>query len=355
MNDRISELKQEYFRVSQAKRLLLLCLALAVFAAAVWSLNIGPSKVNLNTVREVLLDLFRRNDALTNGERVIVLKVRLPRICGAVLAGILLAASGLLMQGVFQNPLVSPYTMGVSNGASFGASIAIVFAAKLQFLNLGDYLTPVFAFVFAAITMFLVQGIGKLAKKSTGTLLLAGVAVGHLFTGLVSLLKYMADEDQLPDLIFWQMGSVSNVTWPQVAIMLAAAVLGILVMTRYAWDLNVMATGEESAIGLGVNYRKIRTIAFLLSTLMTGVAVSFTGIIGFVGMVAPHIARIIVGNDYRYTIPTASVCGALLLMVADSISRVLVTTVSMPIGVVTSLIGVPFFLWLIVRKRQEVG
>jgi iron complex transport system permease protein len=125
-------------------------------------------------------------------------------------------------------------------------------------------------------------------------------------------------------------------------------------MTRYAWDLNVMATGEESAIGLGVNYKKIRTIAFLLSTLMTGVAVSFTGIIGFVGMVAPHVARIIVGNDYRYTIPTASVCGALLLMVADSISRVLVTTVSMPIGVVTSLIGVPFFLWLIVRKKQEV-
>ena len=194
----------------------------------------------------------------------------------------------------------------------------------------------------------------KIAKNSTSTLLLAGVAVGHLFTGLVSLLKYMANEDQLPDLIFWSMGSVSNVTWTQIAIMLAAAVLGLIVMTRYAWDLNVMATGEESAIGLGVNYRKIRTIAFLLSTLMTGVAVSFTGIIGFVGMVAPHIARIIVGNDYRYTIPTASVCGALLLLVADSISRVLVSTVSMPIGVVTSLIGVPFFLWLIVRKKQEV-
>ena len=354
MNDRISELKQEYFKVSQAKRLMLLCLAMAVLAAGIWSLNIGPSKVNLKTVWEVILDLFEHNDALTNGERVIVLKVRLPRICGSVLAGILLAASGLLMQGVFQNPLVSPYTMGVSNGASFGASVAIVFAANLQFLNLGDYLTPVFAFVFAAITMFMVQGIAKIAKNSTGTLLLAGVAVGHLFTGLVSLLKYMADEDQLPDLIFWSMGSVSNVTWPQIAIMLVSAVLGLIVMTRYAWDLNVMATGEESAIGLGVNYKKIRTIAFLLSTLMTGVAVSFTGIIGFVGMVAPHVARIIVGNDYRYTIPTASVCGALLLMVADSISRVLVTTVSMPIGVVTSLIGVPFFLWLIVRKNQEV-
>ena len=258
------------------------------------------------------------------------------------------------MQGVFQNPLVSPYTMGVSNGASFGASIAIVFAANLKFLNLGDYLTPVFAFGFAAITMFLVQGIGRLTKNTTSPLLLAGVAVGHLFTGLVSLIKYMADEEKLPDLVFWQMGSVSNVTWPQLAVMAAAVVIGIVVMTRYAWDLNVMATGEESAISLGVNYKKIRTIAFLLSTLMTGVAVSFTGIIGFVGMVAPHVARIIVGNDYRYTIPTASVVGALLLMVADSISRILVTRMSLPIGVITSLIGVPFFLWLIVRKRQEV-
>ena len=151
MEDRISALKQEYFKVSQAKRLLLLCLGFAVLAAGIWSLNIGPSKVNLKTVWEVILDLFEHNDALTNGERVIVLNVRLPRICGSVLAGILLAASGLLMQGVFQNPLVSPYTMGVSNGASFGASVAIVFAANLQFLNLGDYLTPVFAFVFGTV------------------------------------------------------------------------------------------------------------------------------------------------------------------------------------------------------------
>ena len=354
MNDRISELKQEYFKVSQAKRLMLLCLALAVFLGIIWSLNIGPSNVSLRTVWDVVLDLIQPNDALTNGERVIVLRVRLPRICASILAGVLLAGSGLLMQGVFQNPLVSPYTMGVSNGASFGASIAIVFASRLAFLNLGDYLTPLFAFVFAALTMLLVQGISKVSRNSTATLLLAGVAVGHLFSGLVSLMKYVANEEQLPDLVFWQLGSVSNVTWPQIVLMAGAALIGVIFMTRYAWDLNVMATGEESAVSLGVNYKKIRTIAFVLSTLMTGTAVSFTGIIGFVGMVAPHIARIIVGNDYRYTIPTASVCGALLLLVADSISRVLVSTVSMPIGVVTSLIGVPFFLWLIIKKRQEV-
>lgn len=354
MENRITELKKEYFSVSRAKRLMLLGLAFAAVIAVIWSLNIGASSVDLKTVYRVIRDLFIPDDALTAGERVIVLKVRLPRICASILAGILLANSGLLMQGVFQNPLVSPYTMGVSNGASFGASLAIIFSANLAFLNLGDYLTPLFAFVFAAITMFMVQGIGKVGKNATATLLLAGVAVGHLFSGLVSLIKYTADEEKLPDLVFWQMGSVSDATWLQIGIMLAVVVVGQIVLTRYAWDLNVMATGEESAISLGVNYKKIRTIAFLTSTLMTGVAVAFSGIIGFVGMVAPHVSRLIVGNDYRYTIPTASVCGALLLLIADSISRLLSTTIGIPIGVVTNLIGVPFFLWLIVRKKQEV-
>ena len=158
----------------------------------------------------------------------------------------------------------------------------------------------------------------------------------------------------LPELVFWQMGSVSDATWPQIALMLIITVVSIIVMVVFAWDLNVMSTGEESAISLGVNYKRLRRIAFLFSTLMTGVAVAFAGTIGFVGMVAPHIARMLVGNDYRYTIPTASLCGALLLLVADSLSRMLVTAIALPIGVITSMIGVPFFIWLIVQKRQEV-
>ena len=145
-----------------------------------------------------------------------------------------------------------------------------------------------------------------------------------------------------------------DVTWPQIALMLVITVVSLIVMTVFAWDLNVMSTGEESAISLGVNYKRLRRVAFIFNTLMTGVAVAFAGTIGFVGMVAPHIARMLVGNDYRYTIPTTSLCGALLLLVADSISRMLVTAIALPIGVITSMIGVPFFIWLIVQKRQEV-
>ena len=354
MDQRVASLKKEYFSVNHRKRLLLAGLAVGVVLAILWSLNVGPAAVDLKTVWAVLCDLFEHNESLTNGQRVIVLQVRMPRIAASILVGVLLANSGLLMQGVFRNPLVSPYTLGVSNGAAFGASLAIIFSAGMTSVAASNNLVSVFAFVFAAITMYLVQTIGMMAKNSTKSLLLAGVAVSYLFSSLVSFIKYVVDVEKLPELVFWQMGSVSDATWPQILILLIAAVLGLAVMTFYAWDMNVMATGEESAISLGVNYKRVRRIAFFFSTLMTGVAVAFAGTIGFVGMVAPHAARMLVGNDYRYTVPTASLCGALLLLVADSLSRMLVTAIALPIGVITSMIGVPFFIWLIVQKRQEV-
>lgn len=354
MDQQIELLKKEYFSINNRKRLLLAGLAVLVFLAIVWSLSVGSSPVDIKTVWRVICDLFRPDETLTKAERIIVLKVRMPRICASILVGILLANAGLLMQGIFQNPLVSPYTLGVSSGASFGASLGIILSVGMTSLTAANNLVSLLAFGFAALTMYLVQLIGKIARNSTKNLLLAGIAVSHLFTSLVSYLKYTVDEQTLPALVFWQMGSVSAVSWEEISIMAAVAVVGLVVMTIFAWDLNVIATGEESAIGLGVNYKRLRTISFLISTLMTGVAVAFTGTIGFVGMVAPHVARMIVGNDYRYTIPTASLCGALLLLVADTLSRILVTTVSLPIGVVTSFIGVPFFIWLIVRKRREV-
>ena len=354
MDQRAASLKKEYFSVNHRKRLLLAGLAVGVVLAILWSLNVGPAAVDLKTVWAVLCDLFEHNESLTNGQRVIVLQVRMPRIAASILVGVLLANSGLLMQGVFRNPLVSPYTLGVSNGAAFGASLAIIFSAGMTSVAASNNLVSVFAFGFAAITMYLVQAIGRMAKNSTKSLLLAGVAVSYLFSSLVSFIKYVVDVEKLPELVFWQMGSVSDATWPQILILLMAAVLGLAVMTFYAWDLNVMATGEESAISLGVNYKRVRRIAFFFSTLMTGVAVAFAGTIGFVGMVAPHAARMLVGNDYRYTVPTASLCGALLLLIADSLSRMLVTAIALPIGVITSMIGVPFFIWLIIQKRQEV-
>lgn len=351
---RAEELKREYFQINRKKRRLMALLLVLNALAALWSMSVGASDSSLKTVWLVICDLFSHNDALTTAERVIVMRVRLPHVVTSILAGVMLSASGLIMQGIFQNPLVSPYTMGVSNGASCGAAIGILFSEQLSLMRLDSFLIPVLAFVFAAITMYAVQMLGRLANDSTRSLILAGIAVGYLFSAVVSLIKYTIDSDRLPELVFWQMGSVSNTSWVQIGIMLCAALVGVTLLYERAWDMNVMATGEESARSLGIDYKKTRRFAFVISTLMTGVAVAFTGTIGFVGLVGPHIARRLVGNDYRYTVPIALLCGSLLLLTADAITRSVATAISMPIGVVTSLIGVPFFIWIIVQKRREV-
>lgn len=226
------------------------------------AIDSGASSVNFNTVFQVFGDLFVHNDAITETQRQIVLGIRLPRVLAAILAGIALSNAGLLMQGVFQNPLVSPYTLGVSNGASFGAALAIVFSSHFAFLNLGTYLLPVFAFISSVLTMILVYGIAKIAKNSSKTLILSGVAVGYLFSALVSLLKYVSDAKELPELVFWTMGGFSGINWTAIAIMAGACLLSFIIMMYFSWDLNVMTAGEESAISLGVNYKKIRMIAF---------------------------------------------------------------------------------------------
>ena len=343
----LKDIKIEYSKGKKKKIILIVSLSIALFIASIVAITLGASSVNFNTVFQVFGDLFVHNDAITETQRQIVLGIRLPR----VLAGIALSNAGLLMQGVFQNPLVSPYTLGVSNGASFGAALAIVFSFHFAFLNLGTYLLPVFAFISSVLTMILVYGIAKIAKNSSKTLILSGVAVGYLFSALVSLLKYVSDAKELPELVFWTMGGFSGINWTAIAIMAGACLLSFIIMMYFSWDLNVMTAGEESAISLGVNYKKIRMIAFVLSTLLTAVAVSFTGVIGFVGLIAPHVTRMIVGSDYRYMIPVSSLVGALLLLLSDTVGRNIIAPTQLPVGIITSVIGVPFFLYLIIRKR----
>ena len=191
----LKDIKIEYSKGKKKKIILIVSLSIALFIASIVAITLGASSVNFNTVFQVFGDLFVYNDAITETQRQIVLGIRLPRVLAAILAGIALSNAGLLMQGVFQNPLVSPYTLGVSNGASFGAALAIVFSSHFAFLNLGTYLLPVFAFISSVLTMILVYGIAKIAKNSSKTLILSGVAVGYLFSALVSLLKYVSEKN----------------------------------------------------------------------------------------------------------------------------------------------------------------
>lgn len=353
MEKNIDQAKIDYLNKRSRKILFILVLAATLVMTAIISMTLGASSVDFKTVIQVFGDVFVRNDTITEIQRDIVFSIRLPRIVTAILVGMALSNAGLLMQGIFQNPLVSPYTLGVSNGASFGASLAIVFGATFAFLNLGEFLLPIFAFAFAVLTMMMVYGIAKVANNSSSTLILAGVAIGYLFSALVSLIKYVSDMKDLPELVFWMMGSLSGVPTVGLVIMVFSIIISITLMMWFAWDLNIMSAGEETAVSLGVNYKKVRMMSFGISTLLTAVAVSFTGVIGFVGLVAPHITKMLIGNDYRYSVPAASLVGALLLLIADTIGRNIISPTILPVGIVTSMIGVPFFLYLIVRKRGK--
>lgn len=355
-----------YRRAVRRRRAVIAALALALAALVVVACGVGgASSVGLSQVGQAILQALGVGGsgalvAGASGEQAaralasIVFDVRLPRVACAALAGGALALAGLLMQGVFRNPLVSPYTLGVSDGASLGASVAIVCSSRLAAagLDLGRWLTPLFAFVMALAAMLLVYAIARVVRGSTAVLVLAGVAVGYLFSAGVSAIKYLADVRDLPDLVFWRMGNLMGLRW-DVALLLACTLAVCLALAmRRAWDLNVLVLGREEATALGVDYRRAQRLTFVLATTLTAVTVAFCGVIGFVGLVAPHVARILVGGDHRFAIPAATLFGAVLMLGADTVARTAFAPTELPVGIVTSVVGVPFFLWLIVRRGR---
>lgn len=345
------ELAHHWRKVS-GKRWILAGLGAALVLLMAVASGIGASSVGFSGVLTVLKDCIFGTQNASEVQHSIVLQTRLPRIVCAVLAGGALSLSGLLMQGIFHNPLVSPYTLGISNGASFGASLAIVIGYQIPGFVGESWLTPAMAFVSALIAMVTVYGVARTAGQSTRTLVLTGVAVGYLFSAMVSALKYLADVTQLPELVFWTMGSMTGLDWSVAAILGTVMVASIVISLACAWDLNVMALGREEATALGVRYGRLQILVFLMGAVLTAATVSFTGVIGFVGLVAPHMTRMLLGSDYRYNIPGATLFGGLLLLLADTLARTVASPTELPVGIITSLIGVPFYLYLIVRRRR---
>lgn len=343
---------EKYGRRQRRGRRLIAALAAALVIAVIWSASVGSSTVDLPVVLKTLGSLFG-GEPVEAVQRSIVMDVRLPRIFCAVLAGASLSMAGLIMQGIFQNPLVSPYTLGVSNGASFGASLEIILSAKLSILGWGSYLTPAFAFAFSMLTMLLVYSISRLTRHATKTLILSGVAIGYLFSALVSALKYISNVQALPELVFWSMGSLAGLKWNVVLFLLIAFAVCFFVTLANSWNLNIMALGREEAAALGVDYKKMLVVTFFVTTVLTATAVAFTGVIGFVGLIAPHVTRMLVGGDYRYCVPVSALMGALLLLLSDTLARTVFAPVEIPVGIITSFIGVPFFLYLIMRRRTS--
>lgn len=279
--------------------------------------------------------------------RSVVMDVRLPRIAGAMLVGSGLSLSGACYQGVFRNPLVSPFILGVSAGAGFGAAVAIL-------LFPWHDAVPMMAFAFGLLAVGMCFGLARSYRSApTLVLVLAGVIVGALFTALLSLLKYLADpESKLPLIEFWLLGSLSGIGWRDVTMLLTLFVPGAAVLLALRWRLNLLAMGDDEARSLGVNTARLRTVVVVVATLIAAATVAVAGIIGWVGLVIPHAARIMVGADFRRVLPVSAVLGACYLMLIDDIART-VTAAEMPIGVLTAIVGAPVFALLL--RRRSLG
>jgi iron complex transport system permease protein len=346
-------------RPGRRRAVLLPALSAALLAVVV--LNMGAGAVAISPVEVAAIAAGRLgldlDVAVTAQQAAVLTAVRAPRVVLAALVGAVLAVSGAALQGVFRNPLADPSVIGVSSGAAVGAVAAIVLGAgALGAGLLGPATTPVAAFLGALLAALAVYAMSRHQRRTeTVTMVLTGVAVSAICGALVGLLTFLADDAQLRSIVFWTLGSVGGATWPTVAAvvpMLAACVL-ILPLTGRA--LNALVLGEREARHVGVDTERVRLAVVALAALGTGAAVSIAGIIGFVGLVVPHLLRLAVGPDHRLLLPASALGGASLLLLADLAARTLVVPAELPVGVVTGLIGGPFFLFLLLRTRRDQG
>ena len=324
----------------------LLLIALPIFLFFV-SFMLGRYPVApIDVVKTILSPIFPQL-AVSPEINSIVFTIRLPRIIAALLVGAALSVAGASFQGIFKNPLVSPDLLGVSMGAGFGAAIAIL-------ANAGNALIQLSAFIFGIISVSITYGISK-AYKAGGILLLvlSGTAVSAFFNALISGAKFMADPyDKLPQITYWLMGSLSAVNFDKLAMIIVPMLFGMIVILVLRWHLNLLAMGDEEAQSLGLDAGKLRLIIIVACTLVTSAAVSISGIIGWVGLVVPHMTRIIVGPDHKILLPASISIGASFLLLIDNISRTFIS-IEIPIGILTAIVGVPLFLYLLRRGYSE--
>lgn len=276
-------------------------------------------------------------------------QLRVPRVLMGALAGGGLAAGGTLTQAVLRNPLASPFTLGISSGAAFGAALVIVGGGFSVWSMAGS------AFFFAACTALAILGLAGLRDSRPETLILGGVAVMFLFSAATSLLQYLGTEQQVQAIVFWSFGNLGRVGWTEISLAAGMILLPLPLVLRLSWDFNSLAAGEECAAALGVSVARLRIIGIITASFMAAGAICFTGVIGFVGLVAPHVARFCLGNEHRFLLPGAMAFGAGLVMLSDAAARALLAPQVIPIGIVTAFLGVPFFFWLLLRHRQTTG
>ena len=346
----------EQYNVAKAKKIAIILILLAlVFLFFVVSVFVGSGTLSF---KEVFLAIFNKGSETA---RLIVRRIRFPRVIAALIAGGGLAVSGLVMQTVLKNPLASPTTLGVSNAAVFGANFAIIVVGAGAFhsthgswLSISNpYLVSTFSFLSAIIAAGSILLLARLKNLNASAIVLAGVAVSAIFQAGTTLIQYFASDTQVASAVYWTFGDLGRASYKTDLIMFIVVAVSTLFFFLKRWDFSAMSGGLAYAKTLGVNTRFMTIMSLLLASLITSVTVSFLGIIGFVGLTAPQFMKRIVGDDYRYLLPSSFLAGALLLLISDILGRLPIFGTSVPVGVVTSLIGGPVFLAMLLRRKKN--
>ncbi len=347
---RLKTPEDDYRKASFKKTIFLFFLVFLILIAATLSLSIGSYHIDAQKIFMVIWEkLASAGTGIETSEDVIIWTFRLPRITMGILAGIGLGISGAVMQSILRNPLASPTTVGVSSAAGLGAALAFVWGVGVghgRLILIGN------AFVFSIIPALVIFGLSRFKKATPEMIILAGIGMFYIFSALTSLLQYFAAQDALKSLVVWLMGDLGRANWRDIRAATGVILVCFPLLLWKAWDLNLMGAGDETAKTLGVAVGQSRLVVMLTASLVTATIICFTGMIGFIGLVAPHICRMVVGGDNRFLIPAAGLFGAAILLIADCIARTVIAPVIIPVGIITSCIGGPLFMYLIIQKKK---
>lgn len=331
-------------------------LAVMMLVFMIVSVNAGSASMPFG---EVLRTIFGKGDARSF---VVIWRLRMPRVVGAVVAGAGLSVAGCVMQTCLKNPLAAPSTLGVTAAATFGANVAIILLGAGTAMNTASdsvainnpYLVTICAFVCSLAAVLLILGISGLRGFSTESIVLAGTALSSLFSAGTTIIQYFGNDIKIAAAVFWTFGDLGRVSWNEVGILALVTAVCVIYFMLMRWNYNAMANGEETARSLGVRTDRVRFWGLLAASLLTAVSVSFMGTIGFIGLIGPQIMKRIVGSDHRFLIPSSALAGAVILLLADTGARTLISPVVLPVGAITSLLGAPMFFFILLKGRARV-
>lgn len=340
-------LSEQYNEHRRSHMRLALVLGVVILILIAFSSLMGSANITLPRLLCTLFPGVFSGEPLSKLEYSVFINIRLCRVVMALIVGAGLACCGVVMQAITGNAMASPFTTGISSAAGFGAALGIVF-----FQN-RPACTILFAFILAILCTAIVYGISAKKNFTAQALVLLGIAVNYLFSAMNSCLQYFVTKEQLASIVYWTFGSLANAVWYQVFVCAGVFFLAYLYFAAHAKEYNILcSTGDDSAAALGINVVRLRTVSGIVVALLAATLISFTGVIGFVGLVAPHISRYITGSEHNYLIPVSALTGAGLILIADTIGRTILSPITIPVGVVVSLIGVPVFISLILTKQE---